>query len=428
MTAAAAPRVLAEDLTEPEPPKKPALSPELRWAMFAVTGVAILSMTRVISGAADLTSSGLVTETLRLSVPFALAAMGGLFSERAGVVNIGLEGIMILGTWFGAYGGWQWGVWGGLAFGILGGALGGALHATATVIFKVDHIISGVAINLLAPGLARYLSAAVYADVGQGAGVRQSPPVKGDFPTITITPLSKALGSIEDHQWFFVSDLAGIGRGLVTGLSLFTLGALVLVPLVWWLLWRTRFGLRLRSVGEHPWSAESVGVKVLRTKFMAVTISGVLAGMAGVFIVTVTSSTYSEGQTGGRGYIALAALIFGNWRPVTAAGAALLFGYSDAVRLRGSSGVAVHAFLLAGAIATALVAAVAAYQRRWRSAAISATVSLVLLVWYLTTDTLPREFLPYTPHIVTLVVAATALRRLRMPAALGIPFRKGEAI
>ncbi|MEZ5372741.1 MAG: ABC transporter permease [Microthrixaceae bacterium] len=427
MTTAAAPRPLAEDLLEPSEPPRKALSPELRWALFAVTGVAILSITRVISGATDLTSSGLVVETLRLTVPFALAALGGLFSERAGVVNIGLEGMMILGTWFGAYGGWQWGVWGGLAFGMLGGAMGGALHATATVIFKVDHIISGVAINLLAPGLCRYLSAAIYADAGEGAGVRQSPPVKGDFPTITITPLSDALGSIEDHHWFFVSDVAGMTRGLVTGLSLFTLGVIVLPPLVWWLLWRTRFGLRLRSVGENPWAAESVGIKVMTRKFVAVAISGVLAGMAGVFIVTVTTSTYSEGQTGGRGYIALAALIFGNWRPVAAAGAATLFGYSDAVRLRGSSGVAVHAFLLAGAIATGLLTVVALVQRRWRTAAMTGTVSVGLLIWYLTTDSLPREFLPYTPHIVTLVVAATALRKLRMPKALGQPFHKGEA-
>jgi simple sugar transport system permease protein len=166
---------------------------------------------------------------------------------------------------------------------------------------------------------------------------------------------------------------------------------------------------------------------VIRTKFIAVVISGLLAGMAGVFIVTVTTSTYSEGQTSGRGYIALAALIFGNWRPVSAVGAATLFGYSDAVRLRGASGVAVHAFLLSGAIATALVAIVAAIQGRRKNAIMSGLVSAGLLIWYLTTQTLPKEFLPYTPHIVTLVVAATALRKLRMPKALGIPFRRGEA-
>ena len=427
MTMAPPIRDLPEDMLEPKAPRVKTLSPVARWGLFALAGTLIVSITRVISGATDLTSSGLIVETLRLTVPFALAALGGLFAERAGVVNIGLEGMMILGTWFGAYGGWQWGVWGGLAFGMVGGMLGGALHATATVIFKVDHIISGVAINLLAPGLARYLSAAVYADAGAGAGVRQSPPVKGDFPTITITPLSNALGTIEDHHWFFVSDVAGMARGLVTGLSLFTLLVIVLAPAIWWLLWRTTFGLRLRSVGENPWAADSVGIKVVRTKFLAVVISGLLAGLAGVFIVTVTTSTYSEGQTGGRGYIALAALIFGNWRPAGAVGAAALFGYSDAVRLRGSSGVAVHAFLLAGAIATGLFTIVALVQRRWRSAALSGSVSVGLLVWYLTTDSLPREFLPYTPHIVTLVVAATALRKLRMPEALGIPCRKGEA-
>ena len=427
MTTAITPRSLDEDLLEPDKPTKPWFSPEKRWALFAVTGVAILSITRVLSGATDLTSSGLTTETLRLTVPFALAALGGLFSERAGVVNIGLEGMMILGTWFGAYGGWHWGVWGGLAFGMLGGALGGGLHATATVIFKVDHIISGVAINLLAPGLCRYLSAAVYANVGEGAGVRQSPPVSGDFPTITIWPLSNALGSIEQHHWFFISDAAGMARGLITDLSLFTLGAIFLVPIIWWILWRTTFGLRLRSVGESPWASESVGVKVIRTKFIAVVISGLLAGMAGVFIVTVTTSTYSEGQTGGCGYIALAALIFGNWRPVSAVGAATLFGYSDAVRLRGANGVAVHAFLLTGAIATTLIAIIAAVQGRWKSAALSGSVSAVLWIWYLSTDSLPKEFLPYTPYIVTLVVAATALRKLRMPQALGAIFTKGEA-
>ena len=242
MTMAPPIRDLPEDMLEPEGPRSRTLSTVARWALFALAGTFIMSVTRVMSGATDLTSSGLVVETLRLTVPFALAALGGLFAERAGVVNIGLEGMMIMGTWFGAYGGWQWGVWGGLAFGMLGGALGGGLHATATVIFKVDHIISGVAINLLAPGLARYLSAAVYANAGSGAGVRQSPPVKGDFPTITITPLSNALGTIEDHHWFFISDAAGMARGLVTGLSLFTLLVIVLAPAVWWLLWRTTFG------------------------------------------------------------------------------------------------------------------------------------------------------------------------------------------
>ena len=221
---------------------------------------------RLISGADDITSSGTVGAALRLSVPIGLAGLGGLWSERGGVVNIGLEGMLILGTWFGAWAGYQYGPWAGIAAAVLAGAVGGLLHAVATVTFGVDHVVSGVAINLLGAGVAQYLSTVAYGDGSvPGAGPTQSPIVKA-VPTVSLPVLSSGtdlLGKLERHHWFLVSDLAGILGGLTGGVSVLTLIAVLLVPLSFFVLWQTSFGLRLRSVGENPVAAESLGVEGL---------------------------------------------------------------------------------------------------------------------------------------------------------------------
>jgi simple sugar transport system permease protein len=189
-------------------------------------------------------------------------------------------------------------------------------------------------------------------------------------------------------------------------------------------MWRTVFGLRVRSCGEHPTAAESLGVPVYRMRYFAVVISGGLAGLAGAFLAIEAASIYRQGQTQGRGFIGLAALIFGNWRPFGAAGGAALFGFADALNLRQKS--AVHALVLFIAIA-ALVFAVLSLRRKNRATAIVTGVLGVLAgLWYFTTDEVPVEFVQMTPYVVTLLVLAVATQRLRPPAKAGQHWRKGQ--
>ncbi|MFD6424110.1 ABC transporter permease [Streptomyces sp. NPDC060198] len=391
--------------------------------LIAAAGLALFSLTRVISGANDLTSVGQVSGALQLAVPIGLAGLGGLWAERAGVVNIGLEGMMILGTWFGAWAGYQWGPWTGVLMGIVGGALGGLLHAVMTVTFKVNHIVSGVAINILAVGVTRYLSNYTFAEA-EGGSSKQSPRI-GEITDITIPGLSDWMADLQAHHWFFVSDLAGIIGGVVTHLSLLTVVAILLIPGTWWVLWRTAFGLRLRSCGENPVAAESLGVNVYTYKYVAVAVSGGLAGLGGAFLAIVSTGIYQEGQTGGRGYIGLAAMIFGNWMPGGMALGAGLFGFTDSLKLRGGA-ENVHAVLLF--LAILLVAAVIwqLVRRRWVGAAVSAVFSALLFLWYALTDEVPSQFVDAAPYVATLLVLALSAQRLRMPKADGMPYFKGQ--
>ncbi|MFF5048769.1 ABC transporter permease [[Kitasatospora] papulosa] len=385
--------------------------------------LALVSLVRLISGANDVTSVGQVSGALELAVPIGLAGLGGLWAERAGVVNIGLEGMMILGTWFGAWAGFQWGPWAGVLFGIIGGALGGLLHAVITVTFGVNHIVSGVAINILAVGVTRYLSNFTFADAPGGSS-KQSPRLE-EIDKITVPGLSDWMQDLQQHHWFFVSDLAGIIGGLVTGLSLLTVVALLLIPVTWFVLWRTAFGLRLRSCGESPVAAETLGVNVYKYKYIAVTISGGLAGLGGAFLAIVATSIYQEGQTGGRGYIGLAAMIFGNWMPGGMALGAGLFGFTDSLKLRGGA-ENVHAMLLLLAILLVIVVFWQLYRKKFLTALISAAISALLFTWYFLTDQVPSQFVDAAPYVTTLLVLALSAQRLRMPKADGVPYRKGE--
>ncbi|MFJ6010790.1 ABC transporter permease [Streptomyces sp. NPDC092952] len=385
--------------------------------------LALVSLVRLISGANDVTSVGQVSGALELAVPIGLAGLGGLWAERAGVVNIGLEGMMILGTWFGAWAGFQWGPWVGVLFGIIGGALGGLLHAVMTVTFGVNHIVSGVAINILAVGVTRYLSNFTFAN-DPGGSSKQSPRLE-EIDKITIPGLSDWLQDLQQHHWFFVSDLAGIIGGLVTGLSLLTVVALLLIPVTWWVLWRTAFGLRLRSCGESPVAAETLGVNVYKYKYIAVVISGGLAGLGGAFLSIVATSIYQEGQTGGRGYIGLAAMIFGNWMPGGMALGAGLFGFTDSLKLRGGA-ENVHAMLLLLAILLVIAAAWQLYRKKYVAAVIAAACSALLFTWYALTDQVPSQFVDAAPYVTTLLVLALSSQRLRMPKADGLPYRKGQ--
>ncbi|MCX4447251.1 ABC transporter permease [Streptomyces sp. NPDC087866] len=396
--------------------------------LLIIAGVLLaLSAVRAITGAQDVTSAGQISAALAMAVPIGLAGLGGLWSERAGVVNIGLEGMMILGTFFGAWAGWQTSPWLGVLAGVIGGMLGGLLHAVATITFGVDHIISGIAINILALGFTTYF-AKLWFNSGEaaakGGSPKQSPPAD-EITSVTIPGLSDGLHSIEKHHWFFVSDLAGILGGLVTNLSLLTILAIVLFVATFFVLWKTAFGLRLRSCGENPVAAESLGVNVYTYKYVAVIVSGGLAGLGGAFLSLVTSHIYNEGQTGGRGYIGLAAMIFGNWRPGGLAMGAGLFGFADALQLR-NGGESVHALLLLLFVVLVGIAAWKLYRKSWLQGVVSAVIAAVVLVWYLGTDSVPTEFVSATPYIVTLLVLSLSAQRLRMPKADGMRYRKGQ--
>ena len=425
-------------ITDPPAAPAPAKAAERdlrRVLVFAAAGVLLISLVRVLTGADDLTSAGTFSSALRLGVPILLAGLGGLYAERTGVVNIGLEGMLILGTWFGAFGATQWGPWQGVVLGVLGGAAGGLVHAIATVTFGVDHIVSGVALNILGAGVARYLSVIAWVGKGTGGGATQSPKVQGGVGHVNLpfaaggnvfgwdTP--DVFGRVARWRWFVLSDVAGLLRALTGNLSWITVMALLLVPASWFFLWRTALGLRLRSAGENPSAAESLGVDVYRVKYIGVVISGALAGLGGAFLVLEGAGIYRENQTGGRGFIGLASLIFGNWRPGGVAMGAGLFGFADALRLRDESSV--HALLLVIVFVSAIGGAWLLYRRTYSGGVLLVAVAIGFGFWYATSDTIPRQFLSFTPHIVTLLVLAFATQRLRPPAADGLPYRKGQA-
>lgn len=393
--------------------------------------VLVLSIIRQITGANDLTSSGTASAALLLSIPIILAALGGLFSERSGVVNIGLEGMMILGAWAGGMIGATHGPWAGLVAAIVFGATGALLHAIATVTFGVDHVVSGVAINIIAAGLVRYLSTILYkggswpgpsqSPDAQSIGVNGIPVLSGGHFFGVQTP--DLLSKISEKHWFFISDISSIIRGLTGDLSYVTVVAITFVPLSYFILWRTAFGLRLRSAGEAPVAAESLGVNVYAMKYAGVVISGGLAGLGGGFLALIASNHYQENQIGGRGYIGLAALLFGNYRPGGLLAGAGLFGFADALQLRDSS--AIHALLLI-IVAILVYVSYKSFRKKQKiRTVINLIIALFTLWFFFTVDELPGQIVTMTPYIATLLVMALASQRLRMPAADGIPYRRG---
>ncbi|MBA3432261.1 MAG: ABC transporter permease [Actinobacteria bacterium] len=283
-----------------------------------------------------------------------LTALGGLFSERSGIVNIGLEGIMIIGTIMGAWGTVEFGPVTGLLIGAGSGLLFSLVHALATVTFRVDHIVSGVVINVVAIGLARFLSQLFF---GQAT---QSDPGIPDLGTISI-PLLELLPF-------------GLGRAFQGMSPVVPIALLITIPALY-VLNKTRFGLRLRSAGENPEAAQSLGVRVAPLRYAGVAISGALGGFAGAFLAIEINGLFREGQTQGLGFIALAALILGNWSPIRVLIGALLFGLAQAVPLRLSD---------------------------------APVISL-----------LPEEFIRMIPYVVTIIAIAGFVGRVNPPAAAG---------
>jgi simple sugar transport system permease protein len=394
----------------------------------------ILAFVRSITHTPSLTSSGTMRLTLQLTIPIMLAGLAGLWAERSGVVNIGIEGMMIFGTWFGGYAAWHWGAWAGLAFGIVGGIIGGLIHALATVKFNVDHIISGVAINILALGAMRYMSDLAF--VGhQGGGVSQSPQQRSSIPTVSVPFLAggkiggwkspDVLGWLERKQIFAISDIGGILRGLVFQVSLAIVIAALLVPLTAWVLWRTRFGLRVRSSGESPESAETLGVKVVPLRYMALAISGGFAGFGGAYLSVVLSSYYRQGQTANRGFIGLATMIFGNWRPSGVVGGATLFGFGSALNLVASK--ALPKLFYALAIAAGLSALYNLYRRKVLASVVAVVSTALFTVAYHKVHKVPEPLTNAVPYVMTLIVLGAATQRLRPPAHAGRPYRPGES-
>ncbi len=408
--------------------------PRHRKAMLLSLGaLLIVSLVRVFTEADDLTSSGTVSATIRVSTPILLAGLAGLWAERAGVVNIGIEGMMIVGSWLGGWAAWHWGSWAGIGCAIVGGALVGLIHGVATVRFNVDHVVSGIAINILAAGTTEYLSIIAFKGK-EGGGESQSPPGKKGFGSFDMPFLTGGnlgpwktpdiLGWIENKGIVLISDIAGIAKGFLSDLYLPTVLALALVPFTAWLLWRTRFGLRMRSSGESPQAGESLGVNIARVRYQALAVSGSLAAFGGAYLSCVLTNTYRQGQTGGRGFIGLATTIFGNWTPFGVLRGAVLFGFPEALRLRSDD--AVMALFLVGAVALVLLSVRFFMKARVVQGVASLAVAALCVYTYDVVDAVPQNLVAATPYALTLIVLAAARQQLRPPAHAGMPWRPGE--
>jgi simple sugar transport system permease protein len=256
--------------------------------------------------------SALMAAMLRWATPLAFAAMGGIFSERSGVVNIGLEGMMLSGAFFGILGADKLDSW---PLGLLCAALAGGgfalIHAFFSIHLRADQIIGGTAINFLSLGLTGYL----FIDVYGGEG---TPPDIPNIPDVDLRFLA---------DWYFIGPVLG-------QLNLMIWLAFLTIVATWVVLFKTPIGLRIRAVGEHPRAADTVGISVYKTRYAAVVLSGVLAALGGAYLSIGFVNSFNQNMTVGKGFIALAAVIFGNWRPWGAAAAVLLFGFSSALAQR----------------------------------------------------------------------------------------------
>jgi general nucleoside transport system permease protein len=388
---------------------------------LAVAGLfLIISLVELITGATDITSPGTSGATLRFAIPLLMAGLGGLWAERAGVINIGLEGMMIVGTWTAAWFGYLHGPLVGFAAAAIFGLASGFFHALLTVKIGIDQAVSGLAINLIAAGGARYLSGIFFPPVGGDRTV--SPPVDS-FPTFTIPIIAPLLEKIDAQNIFFISNLAGVLHGFTKDLSLVTVALLLLVPLSSWILWRSKFGLRMRFSGENPMAAESLGINVYRIRYIAISVSGMMASLGGAYLALVASSVYREGQTAGRGFIGLATVIFGNWKPGGVFAGSILFGFTDALRVRQSESV--MSLLMVAGIVAAILGIYYSIARRWKFAAISVVVALFGLWVNQRVDVIPQEFVTAFPYFATLLVLTFLAQRLTPPAMAGMPYRRG---
>ena len=282
--------------------------------------------------------------TLRIATPILLASLGGVMSERSGVINIGLEGMMLMGAFGAAVGSYFYGPWTGILIGIAIGGLMGLIHAFMSVTVKANQIISATAINIFAVGFPNIMVPIIW------------PGYHAITPVVPV---------IKDIRLPLIANLPVIGT-IIGNQNPIVYIALILVPIINYFLFRTPLGLRIRSVGEHPKAADTLGINVVKMRYIAVISSGFLAGLGGAFLSIAYQSQFSRAMTQGRGFIGLAAMIFGRWKPVGAFIACLLFGFADALQASAqSAGVPIPPeLLLAAPYVLTLVALVGLIGKR----------------------------------------------------------------
>ncbi|MFQ5692877.1 MAG: ABC transporter permease [Nitrospinota bacterium] len=300
----------------------------------------------------------LLSAGLRLSTPILLGALGEVFAERSGILNIGVEGMMLMGALAGVLGAQFGGTpWAGLLLGMIVGLLVSLIHAFFTITLRGDQIVSGVAVNILALGLSTFIFRGVFGITILPVTVRSFRPIR--VPGLAEIPV---LGPVLFQQ------------------SALVYLALALVPVIWFVLMKTPLGLKIRTVGEHPKAADTVGINVTWIRYLCTALGGVLAGMGGCFLSIGQLNFFADNMTAGRGFIALAAVIFGRWNPFGVLGASVIFGVAEAVALR--------------------------LQARGLD--------------------IPYEFLFMLPYVLTIVALAGLVGRTEYPKALGIPYRRGS--
>lgn len=299
----------------------------------------------------ELFTIALIFSTIRLATPLIFAALGGLFSERAGVINIALEGLMLAGAFTAAVATYELhNPFLGFAIGMVAGGALAVIYAVACIKFQADQVVAGMAINFLMIGLPALISGAVYDS-------------SGSTPQI-------------DKAWQLPNYFNSI--------SLASIIAFALIPICWYVMYKTPFGLRIRAAGENPQAADAAGVNVIRLRYVAVIISGLLAAAGGAYLSIGQSSLFTRNMTAGRGFIALAALILAKWRPVPVLVACLFFGFTEAVaiQVQGASWAKING------------------------------------------EDIPVQFIQIIPYVLTIIVLAGFIGLSRAPKALGIPYRK----
>ena len=399
----------------------------LRWVLL---GFALLILARYIADAPGITASSTWGSALRLTVPIAVVAMGGLYSERAGVINVGLEGMMIGGTWMAGLFGFLWGPWAALVGGMVGGLVFGVLMAVLCIEMGINQLIVGVSINVIAAAVARFMSDLVFAGL-DGGTIARSPRIGGNVPSVSMPFLSGGWGTpdiartMEETGTPVIAQIGGVLGGLTRDVSVAAIIGLLLIPLTAWILWKSPFGLRWRAAGEKPAALQALGGSVHRTRWIAVLAGSAMAGFAGGYLVLI-SQGYVENQTGGRGFIGLATLLFGNWMPSGVFLGSALFGLSDAIGLGRPETLRALIFMLS--IVFIALAAMRMMRGRTRAGVPSAILGFVLLGVFLWAP-LPTALSSAAPYLVTLAVLVVAGTVMRPPAALGsfVPRRNSKS-
>jgi general nucleoside transport system permease protein len=370
----------------------------------------------------------LLFSTLRLATPLVLASLGGLYSERAGVINIALEGLMLAGAFTAAsVTFYVASPWVGMGAAMIAGIAVAMIIALACIRFKADQVVTGTGINIMFLGLPAVLSGAMFLS-------------SGSTPQI---PKEHLLPNISQLLPGFVPQWR-----IFTEVNVVTVLAVVLVLVTAYVLYRTPFGLRLRAVGENPEAADAAGVSVNKIRYLGVILSGALAGIGGAYLSIGQSSLFTRNMTAGRGFIALAALIFGKWRPVQTMLACLLFGFADALTIQ-MQGVPMSAVglievgILAGLILLIWILHWIIFPRQSRGLGFLGALVISALAWRplirgvrilfaelyrsalaLAPVEVPVQFIQMIPYVVTIIVLAGFIGQSRAPKAIGIPYEK----